>query len=73
MVALQLPQTFHRVQCDSHLQLAQDRWTYFVEKVNNTPIAMVTELKFNWEMKLPHMCNSAKQFVLSEKWLELPN
>ena len=35
MVALQLPQTFHRVQCESHLQLPQARWNYFVEKVNN--------------------------------------
>ncbi len=41
MVALQLPQTFHRVQCESHLQLAQDRWTYFIEKVSNTLIARV--------------------------------
>ena len=32
-VALQLPQTFHRVQCESHLQLPQARWTYFIEKV----------------------------------------
>ena len=40
MVALQLPQTFHRFQCESHLQLAEARWTYFVEKVNNTPIDM---------------------------------
>ena len=41
-VALQVPQTFHRITCQSHLDLPEDRWKYFIDKVGgpgpHTPI-----------------------------------